>query len=144
MWRCTGRDTRETKESLILTLHHRLSVSDGSLEHVQSVQLSPHAADYGAEIVLGAGGEHVYATSRGSGMVLVYQIEQEDRLVKVQEFYLGGTWPRHFAIKEDIMVVADQKGDSVQLVNINKDTGMLSGEDMVWIGNQPTFVCFVD
>ena len=108
------------------------------------MELSPHAADYGAEIVLGAGGEHVYATSRGSGVVLVYRIEQEDRLVKVQEFYLQGTWPRHFAIKEDIMVVADQMGNSVQLVNINKDTGLLSGEDMVWIGNQPTFVCFVD
>merc|ERR1711892_351657 len=123
---------------------YRMDVSDGSLEHVQSVELSPHPGDYGAEIVLGAGGEHVYATSRGSGVVLVYQIEQEDRLVKVQEFYLGGTWPRHFAIKEDIMVVADQKGDSVQLVNINKDTGMLSGGDMVQTGKQPAFVCFVD
>ena len=91
MWKCTGRDTSGTVKSLILTLHCRLSVSDGSLEHVQSVELSPHAADYGAEIVLGAGGEHVYATSRGSGVVLVYQVEQEDRLVKVQEFYLGGT-----------------------------------------------------
>ena len=42
------------------------------------------------------------------------------------------------------MLVAFQMENPVQLVNINKDTGMLSREDMVWIGNQPTLVCFVD
>ena len=111
---------------------------------MQQVSLSPDAGDYGAEISIGPGGEHVYASSRGSGIIIVYRLTEDHKLVKVQEFYLGGTWPRHFAIKGEMMVVADQRGDSVQLVTINKDTGMLYGGEMVKTGVQPAFVCFDD
>ena len=43
-----------------------------------------------------------------------------------------------------MMVVADQRGDSVQLVDINRDTGELTGGDMVKTKEMPAFVCFVD
>lgn len=42
------------------------------------------------------------------------------------------------------MVLADQRGDSVQLVDIYRDTEELSGGDMVKTKEQAAFVCFVD
>jgi len=131
-------------EIMSLVEVYRLNETDGSLNLLQQVELSPHEEDYGAEILLGPDGHHVYASSRGSGLVLVYRLGGDDRLVKIQEFYLGGTWPRHFAIQGDMMVVADQRGDSVQLVDINRDTGELTGGDMVKTKEMPAFVCFVD
>ena len=41
-----------------------------------------------------------------------------------------------------MMVLADQRGDSVQLVDIYRDTEELSGGDMVKTKEQA--VCFVD
>merc|ERR1711981_346782 len=108
---------------------YRIDMEDGSLEYLHSAPLSPDAEDYGAEILLA--GDRVYASSRGTGLICVYNLTQEDRIVKIQDFYLGGSWPRHFAIKDQILLVADQRGDSVQLVHVDKDTGMLSGGDMV-------------
>ena len=131
-------------ELMSLVEVYRLDVSDGSLKLVQQVELSPHEEDFGAEILLGPEGHHVYASSRGSGIILVYRLGEDDHLVKIQEFYLGGTWPRHFAIKGDVMVVADQKGDSIQAVTINRVTGELSGGDMIMTAEKPAFVCFVN
>jgi len=121
---------------------YKIDLTDGSLELVQEVPLSPQPGDYGAEILLGGG--KVYASSRGSGVICVYNITEDDRLVKIQDFYLGGSWPRHFAIKDQILLVADQRGDSVQLVNIDKDTGTLWGGDMVGTEDQPAFILFLD
>ena len=121
---------------------YKIDLTDGSLELVQEVALSPHPDDYGGEILLAGG--RVYASSRGSGVICVYNITLENKLVKIQDFYLGGSWPRHFAIKDQILLAADQRGDSVQLVNIDKDTGILWGGDMVGTENQPAFIIFLE
>ena len=123
---------------------YRVNVTDGSLKFVQQVMLSEHKEDYGAEIVVGPECEHVYASSRGSGVIVVYRLGEDDLLIRVQEFNLGGSWPRHFAIRGQVMVVADQRGDSVQVVTIDKETGELYGGDMIKTERQPAFVCFVD
>ena len=124
-------------------MYFRLNETDGSLHKTQDIELSPHVSEYGGEIALSPDGKFVYASSRGSGIILVYKITDKDDLLKVQEFYLGGTWPRHFAIKDDLMVVVDQKGDSVQLVLIDKDTGLLTAGDMIGVEKAPAFAGFL-
>ena len=45
-------------------------------------------------------GNFVYASSRGSGVVLVYRIQEAGgRLQRLQEVKLAGSWPRSLAIR---------------------------------------------
>ena len=66
-----------------------------------------------------------------------------DTLQKIQEFYLAGRWPRHFAIQDNLMVVADQKHDTTQLLEIDADSGQVSHLTEFQTAPWPTFVCFV-
>ena len=110
---------------------------------MQEIELSPHKNDYGAEIAVGPTKQHVYASSRGSGIMIVYKLTTDNRLVKIQQFYLAGTWPRHFVIHDYIMLVADQKGASLQALVIDKMTGKLEAGSMVSTLPNPAFVCIV-
>ena len=112
----------------------------------QEVELSSTEGDAGAEILVGANGEFVYASSRGTGVVVVYKLEQDDSLVKMQEFNLVGTWPRSMAIRDTMMVVTDEHGDTVQLLEIDPTTGMLSGNpnNVYKTPTRPSFVDFMN
>lgn len=96
----------------------------------QELELSSTPGDAGAEILVGPSGQFVYGSSRGSGVVLVYSLEEDDTLVKVQEYNLSGTWPRSMAIRDNLMVVADQYGEAIQVLNIDPVTGMLNTDNM--------------
>ena len=115
------------------------------MELASEVELSSTATDYGAEILVGPTGEFVYASSRGTGVVVVYKLEQDDSLTRIQEFKLNGTWPRSMAIMDTRLVVTDQKGGTLQLLEINPETGLI-GENP---GNvyktppEPAFVGFM-
>ena len=90
----------------------------------QEVELSSTDGDSGAEILVGPTGEFVYASSRGTGVVVVYRLEQDDSLTRIQEFKLNGTWPRSMAIMDTRLVVTDQKGGTLQLLAINPETSV--------------------
>jgi len=125
---------------------YRLDPTDGSLELLQQLELSSTEGDYGAEVVLGPQEKFIYVSSRGRGELVVYRLDQEeDKLHRVQEFKLGGTWPRHMARKGQSLVVADQKGDSLQVVQIDQETGLLAGWDLNFnTPSQPAFMTFFD
>ena len=48
------------------------------------------------------------------------------------------------AIRETMMVVIDQYGDSVQVLTIDQDTGKLQGGDLYTTPSQPSFVDFME
>ena len=52
---------------------YRYSGADGGLDLIQELQLSSTPGDAGAEILVGPTGEFVYASSRGTGVVVVYK-----------------------------------------------------------------------
>ena len=89
-------------------------------------------------------GKFVYGSSRGTGEVLVYKLQDDDTLAKIQTYNLNGTWPRSMAIRDNLMAVIDQRGDSLQLLEIDPATGMLSGHlDNVYpTPPEPAFVDF--
>jgi 6-phosphogluconolactonase len=122
---------------------YRLDESTGSLELTQELQLSSAGGDAGAEILVGPSGKFVYASSRGTGVVVVYRLEDDDTLTRVEEFNLGGSWPRSMAIKDSMLVVIDQYGDSVQVLSIDQDTGKLQGGALYPTPSQPSFVDFM-
>jgi len=101
-------------EQLPLVLVYRIEGTSMSLLQVQ--QLSRHPTDYGAEILVQD--EHVFATSRGTGILIVYKIGVSGTLSRSQEVPLAASWPRGFALTSGLAAAADQKGDSVQLLGI--------------------------
>jgi len=118
----------------------------GGFELAQELELSSSNGDVGAEILVSADGKFVYGSSRGTGVVLVYQLEADNSLIKIQEYNLAGVWPRSMAIRDNMMVVIDKNGPTVQLLEIDTTTGMISGNpDNVYpTPDSPSFVDFMD
>jgi len=123
---------------------YRLDDNTGSLELLQELEVSSNGDNTGGEILVGPSGQFVYASSRGTGVVVVYRLEADDTLVWVEEFNLEGIWPRSMAIRDNLMVVIDQFGDSVQVLTIDQETGKLEGGQLYPTPSQPSFVDFMD
>ena len=104
-----------------------------------------------AEVLLHPNREWVYVSSRGVGLVSVFQLNKtEPVLSKVQEFRIQGTWPRSMALSGagDVLAVADQMGDTIQLLKIDPNNGQLMMEfhaqQMISTPHQPSFVSFLN
>jgi len=124
---------------------YRYDQTSGQLDLLQELELSSTPGDAGAEILVGSTGQFVYASSRGSGVVVVYRLESDDTLVRLQEHKLSGTWPRSVAIRDNVMVVVDQHGDSLEVIKVDNQSGLLSSTgNIVATPPQPSFVDFMD
>ena len=104
-----------------------------------------------AEVLLHPNREWVYVSSRGVGLVSVFHLNKtEPVLSKVQEFRIQGTWPRSMALSGagDVLAVADQMGDTIQLLKIDPNNGQLMMEfhdqQMISTPHQPSFVSFLN
>ena len=125
----------------------RLDDGTGDLELIQELEVSSNGEDTGAEILVGPSGQFVYASSRGTGVVVVYKLKMDDTLSRVQEYNLGGIWPRSMAIRDNLLVVIDQYGDSLEALTIDQETGKVlapEGNNMYATPSQPSFVDFMD
>ena len=115
---------------------------DGDLTETQRLPLSSHPGDYGAEILVNTAGDRLYASSRGSGVLLVYRISG-DRLEREENmFNMAGSWPRHFALQDNILVTTDQRGAAAQIVHIDGRGLLLPGKTFA-VEEQPAFVTFI-
>ena len=54
---------------------------------------------------------HLYVANRGPGTLAV--LRADDTLAVVGEVPTGGAWPRHFAIADDAVVVANERSDEL-------------------------------
>ena len=121
-------------------------MDNGALEPLQELTLSSEAGDYGAEIAFNSDGDRVYASSRGTGVMVVYSLDLDtERLERLQELSQHGSWPRHFALGEDILVTSDQRGDSLQILHVEAATGQLiPGKIVDTPEPAPAFVTFLN
>ena len=114
----------------------------------QELELSSDPNDAGAEILVGPTGQFVYGSSRGTGVVVVYQLMDDNTLIKIQEYSLAGTWPRSMAIRDNQLVVIDQYGPSLQLLEIDPASGKINinGDPDIVVSTPdgPSFVDFMD
>jgi len=125
-----------------LVMLYGLNPQDGSLTFQHQLPLSSSTdTNYGAEIL--TQGDYVYASSRGDGVISVFKVVGQ-ALVHVQELKIAGTWPRAMAIKNNIMLVAQQKGGTVQIVEINPSTGRLVAGGLLQTPSGPAFVAFIN
>ena len=113
---------------------HSLDNKTGQLTLKKEVSLVSVKNNAGAEILLHHNRKWVYVSSRGVGTVVVFHLLDNDQVLeKVQEFRLTGTWPRHMSIYQDEdllkykwLVVADQMGNHLEILNVNKTDGTLT------------------
>jgi len=111
----------------------------GSLQQLEQVEFANVDGQAGGEIMLSADKKHVYASSRGDGIISVYNVDGNS-LAKIQEVQLAGTWPRSFDIAGAVMLVADKNGDSVQILSIDETSGMLTEGGTIDTTAAPAFV----
>ena len=55
---------------------------------------------------------------------------------------MAGSWPRHFALRENILVTTDQRGRAAQVVHIDSQGLLLPGKTFT-VEEQPAFVTFI-
>lgn len=94
-------------------LHQRARVdASGRVGHVQP-----------SEIALGPDGRFLYVGNRGVGTVAVFAVSGE-RPELVAEVDTGGEWPRHFALADGHLYVADERADMIRVFRVDPDTGV--------------------
>lgn len=102
------------------------------------------AGNYPAEILLSADGRRLYVSNRGRDTIATFAIHERGDpggdLGMVDEVPTGGSWPRHFAIVDDVMFVANERSDSVVSFAIEPGSGLPRPTgDVVTVGT-PTCV----
>jgi len=121
-----------------------LNPTDGSLTSIQQLHLSSTTGDSGGEILLGPNRDFIYASSRVTGVVVVYRLNtHEDSLERLQELTLGSIWPRSMVIKDQMLMVASKWDNALEMIKIDQDTGLLEKPENNMFTNTPDQPAFI-
>ncbi|OLB79394.1 MAG: hypothetical protein AUI14_10585 [Actinobacteria bacterium 13_2_20CM_2_71_6] len=69
--------------------------------------------NYPAGIALSPDARRLYVSNRGADAITTFEVSPDGDLTAIDEVSTGGSWPRHFAIVEDYLFVANQNSGSV-------------------------------
>jgi len=113
--------------SEILVLHRY----EDRLELIQTFSTLPKGEDQlksGAAIRISDDGHFVYASNRGHDSISVFEVNDEGKLIYVQNVHSYGKHPRDFGISPDqnFIVVANMETDNLTLFQRNIDDGKLT------------------
>ncbi|HEU4423807.1 MAG TPA: lactonase family protein [Pilimelia sp.] len=76
-----------------------------------------------SEIAVDAAGRYLYVANRGPDTIAVFALA--DGLPRyISEVATGGRWPRHFALWEDFLYVANERSHAVVIFRIIRSTGV--------------------
>jgi len=120
---------------------YKINSESGELSFLQEEMLASAEGNSGAEILIN--GNMVYGSSRGVGTVVAYQLNGET-LTRVQELALDMTWPRSIAIRDDVMVAVSKNDNTIGVINIDQESGLLSNGGLVGTPPGPAFVMFIN
>ena len=87
--------------------------STGVLREVATVPSTSGPPSAPASIALSADNRRLYISNRGADTIATFDVDAGGDLTGIDEVPTGGSWPRHFAIVDDLLFVANQKGNSV-------------------------------
>jgi 6-phosphogluconolactonase (cycloisomerase 2 family) len=87
----------------------------------------PASADGGpaqpSELAVAASGRYLYLANRGPDMIAVFALE--DGLPRrVAEVPCGGRWPRHFAVWDGLLYVANERSHTVVTFDVTGVDGV--------------------
>jgi len=117
----------------------------GSLNILQHVPTLPEkyiagSDDNAADIHISSCGRFLYASNRGHDSIVLFHVDESSGLLTVADWQTsGGRSPRNFAIRDQLLLVANQSSGNITSFNIDSDNGRLipTGNDLAL----PTPVC---
>ena len=75
---------------------------------------------------------------------MVYDVSDKGEVTRVQEVSQMGTWPRHLALRDSILLTSDQRGDTIQVMHVEQETGLLLPGKMSQTKEAPAFIYFLE
>ena len=88
-----------------------------------SVLVPPVGDNFPSELLLSPDGTRLYVANRGNDTITTFAVTA-DGLSPLDEVSTGGTWPRHFALLDGALAVANQHSDTVTLLDLDPATGV--------------------
>ncbi|HTJ36387.1 MAG TPA: beta-propeller fold lactonase family protein [Dactylosporangium sp.] len=88
-----------------------------------SCLVQPVGDNFPSELALSRDARLLYVANRGNDTITTFAIEPEG-LLPIDEVSTGGTWPRHFAVLDGALCVANQHSGTVTLLELDRDTGI--------------------
>jgi 6-phosphogluconolactonase (cycloisomerase 2 family) len=113
--------------------------SDGVLLAEHDLALAGISGGHPSEIAVSGDGRFLYLASRGPDIIAVFQLHY-GRPVLIREVPTRGAWPRHFAIWDGYMYVANERSHTVVTFRIDPDSGVPEPNRLVWDVPSPTCV----
>ncbi|MFX3634193.1 MAG: lactonase family protein [Candidatus Pristimantibacillus sp.] len=126
----------------------KVSEKNGELTPIQTINSLP--ADYtgandAADIHLAASGKFLYSSNRGSDSIAVFAVNPSNgELTLIQNESCGGESPRNFNFTPDgqHILVANQKSNSITLLSVDQETGLILVQGKLLEVASPVCVCF--
>lgn len=121
------------------------NLTTGELSRVQKIStLKPDftAHSQAAAIRVSADGRFVYVSNRGENTIAAFKVLQSGLVEHIQTISTGSDWPRdfNFSTDQDYLLVANTRGNQVNLFKRNAKTGRLTNTKMAYPIAAPKFV----
>ncbi len=101
--------------------------STGVLRQVAALPATPSTVDgpnFPAGIVLSADATRLYVSNRGRDSIVTFDVNEHGDLAAIDEVPCGGSWPRDFAVVDDVLLVANERSGSVVSFALDPATGL--------------------
>ena len=98
--------------------------STGILHEVAALPSTSGPPSFPASIALSASLDRLYVSNRGADTIATFAVDALGDLALVDEVSCGGSWPRHFAISDGVLFVANERSDSVVSFALDAGTGL--------------------
>jgi 6-phosphogluconolactonase (cycloisomerase 2 family) len=79
--------------------------------------------NYPSELVLSPDGRFLYVANRGNDTIATFAVGGSG-LEPVDEIATGGAWPRHIAVVDDTLLVANQHSGTVTTLHLDAESGV--------------------
>ncbi len=104
----------------------RLDPATAQAEILDAVPATGAADDnYPAEIALSADERRLYVANRGADTIATFEVSADGtRIRRLADTPTGGAWPRHFALVDGYLVVANQNSETLTVLPIDAESGI--------------------
>nr|WP_285817706.1 lactonase family protein [Echinimonas agarilytica] len=115
-------------------------IPSGRVEVISAANTTPK--NTASAIRISPNGKYLYVAIRGENMLYGYSIQDSGELKKVTQLSTGGNHPRdfNFSTSGNYILVANQHSNRLNLIQRNKQTGVLTATTVEASVHKPSFI----